>query len=113
MKIYLLVALNVLLLVGGQILWKLGIGPGADLKAVVMALFTPYILAGLILYAIATVLWLYILSREQLSIVYPLQSIAYALGVLAAWLIFKEAIPATRWIGVLFIFAGAAFIAMK
>ncbi|MGI9952109.1 EamA family transporter [Moorellaceae bacterium AZ2] len=113
MKIYLLVALNVLLLVGGQILWKLGISQRADLKAVVMALFTPYILGGLILYAIATVLWLYILSREQLSIVYPLQSTAYALGVLAAWLIFKEAIPLTRWIGVLFIFMGAAFIAMK
>ncbi len=111
--IYLLVALNVLLLVSGQILWKTGIPVGADVKTILLSLFTWRVMAGIALYAVATVLWLYILARGQFSVVYPLQSTAYALGVLVAWLVFKEAIPFTRWIGVGLIFAGAGLIAIK
>ncbi len=111
--IYLLVALNVLLLVSGQILWKTGIPVGADIKTIILSLFTARVMAGIVLYGVATVLWLYILARGQFSVVYPLQSTAYALGVLVAWLVFKEAIPVTRWIGVGLIFAGAGLIAVK
>lgn len=111
--IYLLVAINVLLLVSGQILWKTGIPAGADLRAILLSLFTAKVLAGIALYGVATVLWLYILSRGEFSIVYPLQSTAYALGVVVAWLVFKEAIPMTRWIGVGLIFAGAGLIALR
>jgi len=111
--VYLLVGINVLLLVTGQILWKFGVGKGADVKTVLTSLFSPYIMAGILLYALATLIWLYVLSREQFSIIYPLQSTAYILGVLVAWLIFREAIPLTRWVGVLFISAGVFLIAMK
>ncbi|MGE5654421.1 MAG: hypothetical protein ACM3ZQ_09220 [Bacillota bacterium] len=111
--IYLLVALNVILLVSGQILWKTGIPAGADMKSIILAMFTFKVMAGIALYGVATILWLFILSRGQFSVVYPLQSTAYALGVLVAWLVFKEAIPMTRWIGVGLIFAGAGMIALR
>lgn len=111
--IFLLVAINVVLLVTGQVLWKIGIGNVTSLKGVFMSLLSPYVISGIIIYGIATVLWLYILAKGKFSVVYPLQSTAYALGVFIAWIIFKETIPLTRWIGVVLIFAGATFIAMK
>lgn len=111
--IYILVAVNVLLLVSGQMLWKTGIPAGSDLKTILLSLFTFKVIAGMVLYAVATVLWLYILSRGQFSVVYPLQSSAYAIGVLVAWLVFKEVIPVTRWIGVGLIMAGAGLIALR
>ncbi|MDI6603665.1 MAG: EamA family transporter [Thermoanaerobacteraceae bacterium] len=110
--IYFLVAVNVVLLVSGQILWKIGIENADGLKEVIMSLFSPYVILGIILYGIATVIWLYVLSKGKFSIVYPLQSTAYILGVFAAWLIFKEYIPFTRWIGIAFIFIGIFFITM-
>jgi len=111
--IYVLVAVNVLLLVTGQVLWKIGIGNAGSLKGVLMSLISPYVISGIIIYAIATVLWLYILAKGKFSIVYPLQSTAYAVGVFVAWLIFKETVPITRWIGVVLIFAGASLIALR
>ncbi|MDA8442088.1 MAG: hypothetical protein M0Z55_06895, partial [Peptococcaceae bacterium] len=108
MSSYLLLLFNIILLVTGQTLWKIGLQlvGGLNSKTVVQVLLSPYIWAGLVLYVIATVIWLLILSRLSLSIAYPLQSYAYVLGVLVAWLIFKESIPFTRWIGVCVVILG-------
>ena len=59
----------------------------------------------------ATILWFYILKNNDLSLVYPLISISYIFGTLAAVFIFHESVPMMRWIGVLFIMIGVAFLA--
>jgi len=46
---------------------------------------------------IATVLWMYILKHFEFSAAYPLISISYIFGMLAAMFIFHETIPITRW----------------
>lgn len=113
--IYLLVLIQVCLLVTGQTLWKIGIDKfgSITLQNIFKLLFTPYVFGGLIVYGIATILWLYIISiaKDKFSVVYPLGSLAYVLGVVIAMLIFKETIPYTRWIGVSLILLGAFFIA--
>lgn len=113
--IYILVSINIILLVSGQLLWKIGMSkfPKLGPEMLFKVIFSPYIFSGIILYGIATLLWLYILSKAEFSIVYPLQSLAYALGVIAAFFIFKEFIPVTRWIGVIIIILGAFLIARK
>ena len=58
----------------------------------------------------ATVLWMYILKHYPFSIAYPITSFAYVFGMLAAFFIFREAIPLTRWIGVALIVAGVFFL---
>jgi len=58
----------------------------------------------------ATVLWFYILKNNDLSLAYPLISISYIFGTLAAVFIFHEAVPFTRWIGVLIIMIGVLFL---
>ncbi|MDR2679692.1 MAG: EamA family transporter [Tannerella sp.] len=58
----------------------------------------------------ASVIWFYILKHNDLSLAYPLISISYIFGTLAAIFIFHETVPPTRWIGVLLIMAGVAFL---
>ncbi|MDR1379988.1 MAG: EamA family transporter [Tannerella sp.] len=58
----------------------------------------------------ASVIWFYILKHYDLSLAYPLISISYIFGTLAAVCIFHETVPLTRWIGVLFIMIGVAFL---
>ncbi|MDP4147177.1 MAG: EamA family transporter, partial [Bacillota bacterium] len=74
---------------------------------------SPYIISGIILYSLATVIWLYILSKENLSKVYPIQSICYILSVFIGMYFFKESIPLTRWIGVFIIMMGVFFVSLR
>ena len=59
----------------------------------------------------ATILWFYILKHNDLSLVYPLISISYIFGTIAAVFIFHETVSPMRWFGVLFIMIGVAFLA--
>ncbi|MCK9346421.1 MAG: EamA family transporter [Bacteroidales bacterium] len=68
-----------------------------------------FALAG-VLFLSATVLWMYILKHYPFSIAYPITSFAYVFGMLAAFFIFREAIPPTRWIGVFLIVTGIFFL---
>lgn len=103
---------NTILLVTGQTLWKIGAGKieFSGLKAMVNMALSPWIVIGGILYVIATVIWIYLLSKLPLSLLYPLQSVAYILGLLVAYFLFKEIIPITRWIGVLVILLGVYLV---
>jgi undecaprenyl phosphate-alpha-L-ara4N flippase subunit ArnE len=58
----------------------------------------------------ATVLWGYILKHFPFSVAYPLTSIAYVFGLLAAALIFRESVPLTRWFGVFVIMIGVYLV---
>ena len=42
---------------------------------------------------------------------YPLASMSYVFGMLAAIFIFHEEVPLTRWLGVVLIMGGCYFIA--
>ena len=114
--IYVLLLINIVLLVAGQTLWKLGL-KGIEFNVTPIGIFkiliNPYIFGGLLIYAAATVVWLYILSKSEMSLVYPLQSLCYVAAAFVAILVFGEHIPATRWFGILLIIAGAYFVAMK
>ena len=55
---------------------------------------------------LATLLWLYILRHYEFSVAYPLTSISYIIGMVAAIFVFHETIPFTRWIGVILIIIG-------
>ncbi|MBP1961315.1 EamA family transporter [Paenibacillus aceris] len=107
------VFLNVILLVCGQIVWKIALNrmPLTGIHNLGAVLLQPYILAGCLLYAAATLIWFYALSKFDLSRVYPLQSIAYVFGALFGWLVFKETFSSSQWIGLLFLVGGAFLLA--
>lgn len=112
---YLMLALNIMFLVAGQIVWKMGLQEqgGMHLNNIAAVIFSPLVLLGISFYGIATILWLFVLSRLPLSLAYPLQSVAYALGIITSWYLFGEAVPLNRWIGAGIIVVGAVVIGMK
>ncbi len=109
---YILILINVILLVTGQTFWKIGIEPVhiTGLKSILLAMFSPWIIAGIVLYVIATVITIYLLKQLPLSLVYPVQSLAYVVAVVVAILVFHEHVSLTRWLGVGVILAGVALI---
>jgi hypothetical protein len=80
MKVLLCIISYLVLLLGGQLLWKKGIGllpqafQGSLLTTVIHLVGSGYIIAGLVAYAIATLVWLYLLSVYDLSYIYPITS---------------------------------------
>ncbi|MDR1878568.1 MAG: EamA family transporter [Bacteroidales bacterium] len=54
--------------------------------------------------------WMYVLKQYAFSLAYPLLSISYIIGLLAAYLFLHETIPYTRWIGVIIIILGVYFV---
>lgn len=112
--IRLLCIANMLLLVAGQVLFKLG-ATGHNLKNikdVVLLLFTPFIFSALVLYALTTCLWVYILNKADLSLAYPYQALAFPIVTVISILLFHEYVPVYRWIGLFMICAGV-FVATR
>ena len=67
--------------------------------------------AGLILYGLSAVCWLWVLSRAQLSYAYPVLALSFPIVVGLSVVIFSEAISPLRWIGVGVIVLGVSLIA--
>jgi len=115
MHIILLSILNSLLLVAGQLLWKAGM-EGKEfnsIERIIKIMFSPLILSGIFIYVLTTFLWLYILSKADISYAYPLTSMVHIIMLFCAIFIFKEQVFATRWIGVILITAGVCFVSLK
>jgi multidrug transporter EmrE-like cation transporter len=74
------------------------------------AMLSPYILTGLLCYAVSVVIWLMVLSRVEVSYAYPLLSIGYIVTAFAGWHFFNESITITRWAGILVICFGVWLI---
>lgn len=69
----------------------------------------PFALCG-ISFGSAALLWMYIVKHYPLSQSYPLVSMSYVFGMIAAVVFFHETVEVTRWVGVLFIMIGCALI---
>ncbi len=113
---YLLLFINIIMLVSGQVLWKIGVSKmhlELSPKGIIEAILNPYILGGGIVYVFATVIWLYLLSRAELSKIYPLQSLCYIFGAVAGVIFFKECFTLNKAFGLILILAGAGLIVSK
>ncbi len=108
-KTLFLVAVAVGIAVVGQLCLKVGMSRvgylGIDrlmlpMEWVPKIVKTPQILFALPLYFLGFVIWLIILSRAELSFVYPLLSGTYVLIPLASRLILDETILPRQWVGI-------------
>lgn len=55
-------------------------------------------------------LWAYIMKHYPLSVAYPLVSLSYVFGMVAAAVVFHETVEWTKWLGVTLIVAGCLCI---
>ncbi|MHC4600635.1 MAG: EamA family transporter [Planctomycetota bacterium] len=70
------------------------------------------LLVGLSFYGLATVLFVYAISKGNLSILYPVIALSYVWVLLIAIWFFHEKTSAFNWVGVGFIILGVALVAI-
>lgn len=112
---YIMVAVSVLLGAVGQILFKKGmmIAGGFELSRVFHILFSPAIFTGFVFYGTSSIIWLYVLSKFQLSSVYPILSVGYIITALAGYFLFSEKISLVNAAGILMICIGVILVTRK
>jgi drug/metabolite transporter (DMT)-like permease len=116
---FLLILASSVLGVSGQILLKMGVESrgtinlsGSDVLQSIAQFFTaPLVWLGLGCCGLATIVWLVVLSRVDLSLAYPLIALNFVLVPLLGWLFLGEQVPSWRWVGVIIVLAGVTIIA--
>ncbi|MGH9428782.1 MAG: 4-amino-4-deoxy-L-arabinose-phospho-UDP flippase [Terriglobia bacterium] len=103
--VLLCVALNAI----GQILFKVArvAQPGTSALSVFFHVET---WAAFIVYGVSAACWLWVLSRAQLSVAYPLLSLTFPIVVALSAILFSEAISTMRWAGVGVIVVGVSLL---
>jgi len=120
MSILILVLLCVILGVVAQLAMKRGmiIVGNVGLKdifseKIFSIIFQRYVFIGVVLYVLAALVWLVVLSQAELSFVYPLISMGYILTAVFSWFLFKENLTIFRFLGILLICGGVYLIVLK
>lgn len=72
---------------------------------------SPWIILGIVIYIFSMIVWLMVLSRAEVSMVYPMTSLGYILSVIAAYFLLGEHFSFLRISGVLVIMLGVFLIA--
>jgi drug/metabolite transporter (DMT)-like permease len=117
-----LIVLSLLCGIGGQLTLKAGMSQigrigedslGEPLQIALKVLASPYVVGGLALYVLGAAAWLTVLSRVPLSAAYPVLAISYAITPALAWLLLGEAVPATRWFGIITICLGVILVSQS
>lgn len=88
-----------------------GQGLGEFLASAMRVAFNPWVFSGLTCYAISVILWMYVLSKVQVSFAYPFLSVGYVIVVVAAYFLFREPVNAMKLSGVALICAGVLLVA--
>lgn len=110
-KIILLTALSAFIGSIGQLEFKRG---ATDLQFDIKMLLTNYhLIIGIAIYLVSTVIYVYALSKGQLSVLYPIIATSYIWTSIFAKIFLNEPVGTTSWIGIFFILLGIALIATR
>ncbi|MFA0751443.1 MAG: hypothetical protein SLRJCFUN_001846 [Candidatus Fervidibacter sp.] len=100
----------------GQALIKYGVSnaeSGSGLVATAIRLMlSPGVLAGLGAYALSSVFYVMVVRSKGLSFAYPFVAANQVIVFLLAWLLFREAIPPLRVVGLAVVCLGVVLIAL-
>ncbi len=120
MNVLIIVAICILLNVIGQLSLKKGmtmIGKTSVNELLTPKVFNiafnPYVFFGLALYGIGSFFWLVVLSKADLSFVYPLLAIGYIAIGLLSWYFFKEPLTTVKLTGMSLVTVGVFLILTK
>ena len=113
-----LLLVGIALSVSGELLLKHGMNQfgvldlrPATLVQTLFRVFTqPAVFFGFVLIFAASIFWLAVISRVDLSYAYPLLAFGYVVTALLSRVFFAEAISLTRWAGIIVICVGVALV---
>lgn len=77
-----------------------------ELRSWLTLLLNPYVLIGIVLFAVSFVSWMIALAKIDLSLAYPTLSITYVIIAVVSFLLFGESLPWNRIVGMTVIIAG-------
>jgi drug/metabolite transporter (DMT)-like permease len=100
------ITLTVLTLSAGQVLFKLAANQLHDVHEALKSLTSGWLLLALIVYALATVFWVYTLRSVPLKIAYPFVAFAYFLVPVFAHYILDEIVNFRTFVGASIIIFG-------
>lgn len=104
---FILVLLSQICAVAGQIFMKKSVNhPGGDKGKGGTTLFV----SGIVAMTVGFFLWLGLMSKFELSYLFPFQALHYLLVVIAAAIFLKEKASPSLLVGVMFISAGVALV---
>ncbi len=72
--------------------------------------FQPEVVIGLAIYAVGTAMWVFAVSKREISYLFPLSAMNYVVVALGGKLLFGEAISGARWLGILVVVAGVVLM---
>lgn len=93
-----------------QALSNVGVAP-MNLIGVMLA--EPRLYFGLLLYAVSTIAWLFVLAKADLSLAYPFVGLGVILTTLIGLIVLSEPVGMLRWGGVALIAAGIALVSQS
>ena len=115
MTLFLLAIVQSLLLAGGQVLLKFALARMLPFSMTLdfwKSVFVNWQFAACgRCDAAGSILWCHIIKHYPFSMAYPLVSLSYVFGMIAAIIFFHEHVDLLKWIGVLLIMAGCYLIA--
>jgi multidrug transporter EmrE-like cation transporter len=114
MEAVLLVTLCSLIVTGGQVLLKYAVASSGGLWRVnrgvifnvTQWVLNPYLISSIVIYIVATFLFVYLLSRYELSYFYPLTASSYIFAYLAGVYLFQEQATLSKILGIIVIIFG-------
>jgi drug/metabolite transporter (DMT)-like permease len=112
-----LVVASLLLDVAGQVLFKVGLnrleaqGIDAGAHFWLGLVRSPFLMGGVLAYAVEIPLWTAVLGLLPLSIAFPIASLSYCGVAIAARFFLGEAVPLRRWLATVLIACGVAVVA--
>lgn len=122
-KIFLVLIASILTTVSAQLLLKKGVQALGNLNFsfsfsgissfIFRILQSGWLMSGLALFGISFLIWIFILSKFQLNVAYPIVvSINFFLIAVASWFLFKEYLVVRQILGIAFIALGV-FLLLK
>jgi drug/metabolite transporter (DMT)-like permease len=96
----------------GQVTRGLGAHPGAA-PLLLRAATTPLVVIGLAGYVFGAALWLIVLARAPLSLVYPFAGLTIVLVTLESAIFLKEHVLPWQWIGMVLVVIGVTIVSYK
>jgi len=103
----------------GQVILKHGMqlatakATGTGSSLIVSAATSPWVLGGLLVFAVSAVAWLAALSKVPLSIAYPFNAIGYLVILTASIVILHERANLLTWAGSLLVVSGVIIVVLS
>ena len=103
----------------GQLLLKHGMQVATSRAAtsggslVIRAATTPWVLLGLVVFAISAVAWLAALSKVPLSVAYPFNALGYLVILVASIFVLHERANVLTWVGSVLVVSGLLIVVLS